>query len=185
MEDQRAGVVERVVVGDVVTDVAVLLRRTRGVELLELEPPVDDRLEEVERADRVRHHGLVRAVPRLADVGLRAEVEDVGPVGGVQQLAHEVVDRRAVGEVREVHLEVTTEVRDVVERTARRRPHESVDVRPERHQRVGEVRAHEPVGPGDEDRAAAVDVREVAPQLVEVALGPDRVGTHRVVWRAP
>ena len=81
MEDQRPAVVERVVVGDVVADVAVLLGRAGRVELLELEPPVDDRLEEVERPDRVRHHRLVRAVPRLADVCLGAEVEHVRPVG--------------------------------------------------------------------------------------------------------
>ena len=80
----------------------------------------------------------------------------------------------AVAEVRPVHLEVAPQMRDVVERAAGRRPHERVDVRAQRHQRVGQVRAHEAVGTGDERRAAAVDVREVATQLVEVALGPDR-----------
>ena len=83
MQDQAAVVVEVVVVRDRLVDVAVLLRRAGGVELLELEPVVDDRLEQVERADRVRHHRLVRAVPRLADVRLRAEMEDVRLVGRV------------------------------------------------------------------------------------------------------
>ena len=77
MQDQAALVVEVVVVRDGLADVAVLLRGAGGVELLELEAVVDDRLQQVERADRVRHHRLVRPVPRLADVRLRAEVEDV------------------------------------------------------------------------------------------------------------
>jgi hypothetical protein len=85
-------------------DVAVLLRGARRVELLELEPPVDDRLEQVERADRVRHHRLVGPVPRLADVRLRTEVEDVRPVGRLLQLPDEVVHGRLVREVREVDL---------------------------------------------------------------------------------
>ena len=80
MEDQAAVLVEVVVVRDGLAHVAVLLRGARGVELLELEAVVDDRLQQVERADRVRHHRLVRPVPRLADVRLRAEVEDVGLV---------------------------------------------------------------------------------------------------------
>ena len=83
MQDQAARVVEVVVVRDVVAHVAVLLRGAGGVELLELEAGVDDRLQQVERADRVRHHRLVGPVPRLADVRLGAEVEDVRPVGRV------------------------------------------------------------------------------------------------------
>ena len=81
MQDQPAELVEVVLVRDRLAHVAVLLRRARRVELLELDAVVDDRLQQVERPDRVRHHGLVRAVPRLADVRLRAEVEDVRLVG--------------------------------------------------------------------------------------------------------
>ena len=175
MEDQRACVVEVVVVRDVVADVPVLLRRARSVELLELEPPVDDRLQQVERPDRVCHERLVRPMPRLADVGLGAEVEDVRLVGCVLQLAHEVVDRRAVGEVGEVHLEVAAPVPDVVERAARGRANERMDVGAEREEGLREVRAHEPVGAGDEDRAAAVHVAEVAPQRRVVVICPNRV----------
>ena len=83
VQDQAARVVEVVVVRDGLAHVAVLLRGAGGVELLELEAPVDDRLEQVERADRVRHHRLVGPVPRLADVRLCAEVEDVRLVGRV------------------------------------------------------------------------------------------------------
>ena len=45
MEDEPAGVVEVVVVGDGLADVAVLLGGPGRVELLDLELPVDDRLE--------------------------------------------------------------------------------------------------------------------------------------------
>ena len=72
MQDQAALRIEGVVVRDGLAHVSVLLRRPGGVELLELEPVVDDRLQQVERPDRVRQDGLVRAVPRLADVRLRA-----------------------------------------------------------------------------------------------------------------
>jgi hypothetical protein len=185
VEDERARVVVRVVLADVVAHVAVLLRRPRGVELLELEPPVDHGLQEVERADGVGHHGLVRAVPRLAHVRLCSEVEDVRPVGSVADLPHEIVDRRAVGEIGEVDLELAPQVPDVVERSARRRPHEGVDVRAERDERVRQVRAHEPVGARDDDRPTAVDVGELAPQAVQVALGPDRFAAHRVEWCGP
>ena len=75
MQDQPARVVEVVMVGDRLVDVPVLLRGAGGVELLELELPVDDRLQEVERAEDIRRDGLVGPVPRLADVRLRAEVE--------------------------------------------------------------------------------------------------------------
>ena len=81
MEDDAALGVEVVVVRDGLADVAVLLGRARRVELLQLEPVVDDRLQQVERADDVGDRRLVRPVPRLADVRLRAEVEDVRPVG--------------------------------------------------------------------------------------------------------
>ena len=102
-------------------------------------------------------------MPRLADVCLGAEVEDVGPVGrGVLQLADEVVDRGAVGEIGEVHLQAVAEMPDVVQRSARGRPHEGVHGRAELDERVREVRAHEAVGARHEDGAARVCVPEVA-----------------------
>ena len=111
---------------------------------------------------------------------LRAEVEDVRAIRRVAELAHEVVDRGAVGEIGEVHLELAAEVPDVVERAARGRAHERVDVGAERDERLGEVRAHEAVRSRHEHRAAPVDVAEVGAQPVEVALVPDRVAAHRV-----
>ena len=77
---------------------------------------------------------------------LRAEVEDVRAVGRALQLADEVVDRRPVGEVGEVHLQALAQVPDVVQ-PARVRPHEGVHGRAELDEGVREVRAHEPVGP--------------------------------------
>ena len=110
---------------------------------------------------------------------LGAEVEDVGPVvGGLLQLPDQVVDRRLVGEVGEVHLEPVAEMPDVVQRAARGRAHERVDVGAELDERVGEVRAHEAVGAGDEDGAPAVGVAELAAELLEGGVGPGGVG-HR------
>ena len=51
VQDQAAVRVEVVVMRDRFVDVAVLLRRPRGVELLQLEAVVDDRLQQVERPD--------------------------------------------------------------------------------------------------------------------------------------
>ena len=48
-------------------------------------------------------------------------------------------------------------------------------VRAELDERIGQVRAHEPVGARDEHGAAPVDVAEVALERVEVGRGPDRV----------
>ena len=140
MEDQAAVVVEVVVVGDRLADVSVLLGCAGGVELLELETVVDDRLEEVERPDRVRHQRLVRPVPGLVDVSLRAEVEDERLVGRVEQvLRDDEVDRVLVGEVREMHLQAPAQVRDVAERAARSCADEGVDVRAQLDERVGQV----------------------------------------------
>ncbi len=176
VEDDAAVGVEVVVVDDRVARVAVLLRRARGVEALELELVVEDRLEEVERADDVRHHRLVRPVPGLADVSLGAEVEDVRLVRGLLQLADEVVDRRAVGEVGELDDHPLAQVADVVERAARRRADEGDDVRAELDERFREVRAHEAVGAGDEHRAPFVYVAELAPQVGDRGLRPDASG---------
>ena len=165
-------------VGDVLTDVPVLLRCAGGVELLEVEAPVDDGLEQVERPDRVRHHRLVRTVPRLSDVRLGTEVEEVRPIRRVLELTDEVVDRRPVGQVGEMDLEAVAEVPDVVQRAARRRAHERVHVRAELDERIGQVRPHEAVGAGDERGAAAVNVAEVGAKLVPFACCPDGVGRH-------
>jgi hypothetical protein len=179
VQDQPAFLVEVVVVGDGLAHVAVLLRGAGGVELLELEAPVHDRLEQVERADRVRHHRFVRPVPRLADVRLRAEVEDVRLVRRrVAQLLDEVVDRRPVGQVGELHLQPVAQVRDVVQRAARRCADECGHVRAEVHERVRQVRSHEAVGARDEHGTAAVDVAELPPELVDRRRCPDRLA-HR------
>ena len=161
VQDQAAELVEVVVVRDRLAHVAVLLRRAGGVELLELDAVVDDRLQQVERPDRVRHHGLVRAVPRLADVRLRAEVEDVRLVGRLREVAHQVVDRRLVGQVGEDDAQLPAQVADVVQRARRGRAHERDHVGVELDERLGQVRAHEAVGAGDEARAAGVGIAEL------------------------
>ena len=185
MQDQAARVVEVVVVRDRLAHVAVLLRGARGVELLQLEPPVDHGLEQVQRPDRVRHHRLVGPVPRLAHVRLRAQMEDVRPVrGGVAELLDEVVDGALVGQVGEVHLHPSAEMTDVVQRPARGGADERVHVGAELDERVGEVRAHEAVRARDERRPARVDVGELPTELGDGVLGPDRVGCHDFGTRA-
>ena len=179
MEDEPAVVVEVVVVGDVLADVPVLLRRARGVELLELELPVDDRLEEVERPERrspsTVSYGRCHDSPTCA---CAPRWKTYGRSGACLQLAHEVVDRRAVREVGEVHLEPVPEMPDVVQRTARGRAHERVHRRAELDEGVREVRAHEAVGSGDEHGAALVDVAELAAEVVERAACPEGVVRH-------
>ena len=184
MQDQPAKLVEVMVMRDRLTDVPILFGGTCGVELLELDAEVDDRLQQVERADGVRHHRLVRAVPRFADVRLGAEVEYVRLVRRRHQVpAHQVVDRRLVGEVGEDHVDVAAVARDVVQRARRRRAYERDHVGAQRDQRVGEVRAHESVRAGDEARAVAVEVAELDPQRLVLSLGPGvgKVARHR--WR--
>ena len=179
VQDQPARLVEVVMVRDVLAHVAVLLRGAGGVELLQLQAPVDDRLEQVQRPDRVRHHRLVGAVPRLTHVRLRAEMEDVRLVRDrVAQLLDQVVDRRLVGQVGELHLQPVAQVRDVVQRATRGRTHERVHVGADLDERIRQVRAHEAVGTRDEHGAAAVDVAELATKVGEGVLGPDRVGAH-------
>jgi hypothetical protein len=109
------------------------------------------------------------------DVRLRAEMKDVGLVGGVAQLPHEVVDRGLVREVREVHLEPPAQVPDVVEGAARRRAHEGVDVGAELDERIGQVRAHESVGTRHENGASGIELGEVGSQAAARFLVPDRV----------
>ena len=176
VQDEAAGGVEVVVVRDRLAHVAVLLGGAGGVELLELEPVVDHRLEKVQRPDGIRHHRLVRAVPGLADVRLRAEVKEVRPVRRREEVvADEVVDRGLVGQVREDDANVAAQVADVVQRAARGGAHERDHVRADVVERVGQVRAHEPVGTGDDDGAAAVDAGELRAQRVERAVAPDAV----------
>ena len=90
----------------------------------------------------------------------------------------EVVDRRAVGEVREVDLEAAAQVADVVQRAARGRADECVHGRAELDERVREVRAHEAVGARDEDGAPVVDVPELAAEVVERGACPESVVRH-------
>ena len=68
-----------------------------------------------------------------------------------------------------MHLEAVAEVSDVVQRAARGRAHERVHGRAELDERVREVRAHEPVGAGDEHGAALVGVPELTAEVVERA----------------
>ena len=178
VQDQGARLVPVVVVRDRLARIAVLLGGAGGVELLDVEAVVDDRLEQIEGPDGVRHHRLVGAVPRLADVRLRAEVEDVRPVGRLRELADQVVDRGLVGQVGEVDAQPVAERADVVQRAARGRTDEGVDVGAEVDERVGQVRAHEAVRAGDEHGAALVDTAEFPGQVGERFLGPGDVA-HR------
>ena len=100
--------------------------------------------------------------PRWKRYGLSATFTEV---------AHQVVDRRLVGQVGEDDAtQVAAEVADVVQRARGGGAHEGDHVGAELDERVGQVRAHEAVGARDEARAALVDVAEVAAELVE--LGP-------------
>ena len=46
-------------------------------------------------------------------------------------------------------------------------------------ERLGQVRAHEPVGARDEHGPAAVDVAELAPEVGDRLVAPDRVSHGR------
>ena len=166
VQDDAAVLVEVVVAADLLADVSVLLRRAGGVELLELELPVDDGLEQVEGAHDVRHRRLVRPVPRLADVRLRGEVEHVRPVGCFAQATDRPVDRVTVGEVAPVNGDAPTMLRDVVEGSARRGTDEGVDVCAQTDKGVDEMRAHEAVGAGDERRASRQRLGELFSQRI-------------------
>ena len=90
-----------------------------------------------------------------------------GRSGPFFNVAHDDVDRGAIGEIGEVDRQPVAEMRDVVERTARVRAHEGMDRCAKLDERIGEVRAHEAVSAGDENRTSFVDVTELAAQLVE------------------
>src|SRR5262245_7672700 len=109
---------------------------------------------------------------------LRAEMEDVRPVRRLSDLPDQVVDGRAVGEVGEVDLEAISEVRDVVQGAARVGADECVHLRAELDQGVGQVRAHEAVGTGDENGAAVVEVAELAAEVLERPPCPETVVRH-------
>ena len=94
------------------------------------------------------------------------------------QLAHEVVDRRLVRQVGEVHLQPAAEVADVVERAARRGAHERMHVGSDLDERVGQMRPHEAVGARHQHGAAAERVAELLAEIRDVCLGPDAVGRH-------
>ena len=151
---------------DAFAHVAVLLGGAGGVELLELDVVVDDRLQQVERPHGVRHHRLVRAVPGLADVRLCTEMEHVRSVrGGHQMVAHAMVDRGLVGQVREDDRQLVPTMADVVERPRRGRADECDDMSAEGDERLGQVRAHESIGTRDEAGSIAIRRLEVVPEL--------------------
>ena len=139
VEDDAAVGIELVLVSNAIAWVAVLLRRSGRVEALHLQLVVENGLEEVERADDVGHHRLVRPVPGLADVGLGAEVEDIRLVRRLLQLADEVVDRSAVGEIGELDVDSRAEVPDVVQRAARRGADEGDDIRAQLDERLRQM----------------------------------------------
>ena len=72
--------------------------------------------------------------------------------------------------------QAVAEVPDVVQRPARGRPNECVDVRVQRHERLCQMRPHESVGTRDEHGAAAVD-----PVELRLKIGSGRVGEGCVV----
>ena len=161
--------------GNRLAHVPVFLRRSGRVELLELETAVDDRLEQVQRSDRVRHHCFVRSVPRLADVCLRAEMEDVWAIACLAQVLHQVVDRRLIGEIGEVNVELSAEMPDVVQRAARRRSDERVHRCVERHEGFGQVRAHEAVSARDQACSLAEVVAVLRTKRGQRFVRPGRV----------
>ena len=111
--------------------------------------------------------------PRWKTYGLSRRLHEL--------VADQVVDRGLVGEVGEDDAEPPAQVADVVERARRGRADERDHVGAELDERVGQVRAHEAVGAGDEARAALVDAAEVGAERVELGLGPDDsiVARHR------
>ena len=171
VQDQSAVRIEVVMVADRLPNVSVLLRCTGGVELLQLDSVIDDRLQEVQGSDGVRHDRLVGPVPRLADVCLGREVEDEWPPGGLED-AHDTIDRVAVREVSPVNGQPAAQVRDVVESAARRRPDEGVDVRLEAHQRLGQMGAHEAVGSCHEHGSAREDLADLAAEFLQACGHP-------------
>src|SRR6185312_8322592 len=83
-----------------------------------------------------------------------------------------------VGEVGEVHLQPPAQLADVVERAARGRADECVHGGAELHEGLGQVGSHEAVGAGHEDRSIAVEVSELAAEIVERAACPESVVRH-------
>ena len=97
-----------------------------------------------------------------------------GLSGASRRLLHEVVDRGLVGEVGEVHGAADCGGAQMLfSAPLERRADERVHVRAELDERIGQVRAHEPVRAGDEHRPAPVDVAESRWSASRSA-GPDR-----------
>src|SRR5581483_5550014 len=126
----------------------------------------------------VRHHRLVRPMPRLPDVRLSTQMEHVRPVVGRPQVLHQVVDRRLVRQIREHRPDPAAQMPEVVQRAARRRPHERGDVRAQLHERVRQMRPHEPVRARHEHRPACVRVAVLLPEPVGGVLCPAGGGGH-------
>src|SRR6266568_9289491 len=102
-------------------------------------------------------------------------MEDVWLVRRVEQLPDEVVDRRLVRQIGEVHLELLAQRGDVVQRAAGRCANKRVHICVELDERVGEMRAHEPVGAGDQTSPAREEVAEVPPQISNGIVRPGGV----------
>ena len=71
--------------------------------------------------------------------------------------------------------DLLAQMADVVQRTARRRAHEHLDIGVEMDERFGQVRAHEAVRSGDEARASGEELAELAPQVCERFVRPGGV----------
>lgn len=108
-------------------------------------------------------------------MSLGAEMEDEQRIRHGAEVLHEVVDRGTVGQVGEVHVQPLSQGGDVVESPTRRGAGEGVDVRAELDQRLGQVRADEPVRPRDENGPARVDGAELPVELLEPIGAPGRV----------
>ena len=107
---------------------------------------------------------------------LRSEMEEVRPVLRLREVAHQVVDRRLVGEVREDHAQPPLQVADVVQRARRGGAHERDHVGVELDEGLGQVRAHEAVGARDQAGPARIGVADLAAQGGEVLFCPLGVG---------
>jgi hypothetical protein len=95
--------------------------------------------------------------------------------------ARVTVDGVAVGEIAPVNGQLAALVPYVVQRPARGRPNEHVNVGAKQDERLGHVRAHEAVGARDERGPPLVRVGEIAAQRFDGTTGPERGGVRRHV----
>ncbi len=114
---------------------------------------------------------------------LGAQVEHVRLVRRLREVSHQVVDRRLVGQVGEHDAQPAAQMGDVVQRPGGGGAHEGDHVRVEMDERLGQVRAHETVGSGDEHGSAGVGISELAAQSVELSCGPGRCIVAEHGWR--